>query len=123
MKFIIAVLNLLCLIVQGLGMGHNCKLPVPENCLNHPNIALSKNDMHYRLSLCSEGSCLPANHQEWIECSDVCEMCRTLPGSSTYELYNTVRRLILFLMWRQSRYQRFLVVLKPHRTKLRSLTG
>ena len=67
-------------------MGHNCKEPVPENCRNNPRISLSKNDMHYSLSLCSNDQCLPAHHQEWIECSDVCEMCRSLlgPDSKNY---------------------------------------
>ena len=61
-------------------MGHNCREPIPENCRNNPRIGLTKNDMHYSLSLCSGGKCLPSNHHEWIECSDVCEMCRSILG-------------------------------------------
>lgn len=70
------------LIAEGLAMGHSCARPVPENCRNNPRITVVKTNMHYRLSLCSNNpNCLPSRPEEWLECSDVCEVCRSLTGS------------------------------------------
>lgn len=78
---LIALAMLSSLIAMGDAMAHTCARPVPESCRNNPRIRITKNDMHYNLALCSNRpDCLPRSPEEWFECKDVCEVCRSLPG-------------------------------------------
>ena len=90
MKLVPALLVLSLLIAKGVGMGHRCARPVPENCINNPRLRVIKNNEVYRLGLCINGNCLPASPEEWIECGKVCEMCRSLPGSPGKMIFNSV---------------------------------
>ena len=80
---VIALLMLLSLIAEELAMPCS-RLAQPENCINHPRIRVTKTSSHYRLSLCSNNpDCLPSRNQdsEWFECKDLCDVCRSLPGT------------------------------------------
>lgn len=71
---------LLSLIAEGLAMP--CSRPAPVNCTSNTRIRVTKNNENYRLSLCSnKPDCLPSTPKEWIECKDVCAVCRSLPGT------------------------------------------
>ena len=77
---LIVLLMLSTLIVEGIAM-HTCGRPVPESCRNNSRIRIMKSDKHYRLNLCkNHPDCLHRSPEEWFDCNDVCEVCRSLPG-------------------------------------------
>ena len=77
---LIVLLMLSTLIVEGIAM-HTCGRPVPESCRNNSRIRIMKSDKHYRLNLCkNHPDCLHRSPEDWFECNDVCEVCRSLPG-------------------------------------------
>ena len=57
-----------------------------RSCRNNPNIRIEKirNDKQkiksYRLSLYSQNTWWEAENDKWIECGDLCKVCKSLPG-------------------------------------------
>ena len=83
MKFIIQIV--LCSVIGGLAQNcGNDGSSSLSNCLNNPNIRIQKiqNDIRgYRLSLYSQNAWWTAENK-LIECKELCEVCRSLPGIS-----------------------------------------
>ena len=78
-------LLLVSMAVKGMAMGYDCERDVPPNCVNNPRINVLKDSNDYRVTLCSDNQCIPENPDgmsNWIECQDVCDACRLLPGQN-----------------------------------------
>ena len=79
----LSVALLLLLVVVEVVRSHQCMRPVPSNCVNNPRIMLHKinNNQTYQLWLRSNHNrFLPAAgvNVYWINCSEVCDVCRML---------------------------------------------
>ena len=78
-------LLLVSMAVKGMAMGYDCERDAPPNCVNNPRINVLKDSNDYRVTLCSDNQCIPENPNgmsNWIECQDVCDACRLLPGQN-----------------------------------------
>ena len=89
MKIKFTILTALCSVIGLAQMNINCGnngSSTLSNCQSNPNIRVEKiqrfgNIRSYKLSLYHQNIWWPtANNDKWIECKDLCDVCRSLPG-------------------------------------------
>ena len=90
MKIIIS--TILCSVIEALAIMNSCTNDgsgTLSSCQSNSNIRIEKIRegniiKHYRLSLHSQNIWWAAEN-EWINCGDLCEVCKSLPGINNGE--------------------------------------